>query len=104
MSKPVWMTVGSLEMHEKTNSFKLLMKNFLYFCKDKTYKKGSLVNYEEFRHLYHIGPIQLKTLIGILELRKYTQNNTLIHSINVIQDNFEFRSNRVAYLMKNQLT
>lgn len=103
MAKPNWVTVGSLESHEKTDSFKALMKKFITFCNNKGYKKNSEIDFTEFTEANGVGPIQLKMLSGILELRKYTKNNNLIHEVRVIQDNFEFRSNRVAYLMKKYL-
>ena len=103
MAKPNWITVGSLESHEKTDSFKALMKKFINFCNDNGYKRNSVVDFAEFTRVNGVGPIQFKMLSGVLELRKYTQNNKLIHEIRVIQDNFEFRSNRVAYLMKKYL-
>ena len=103
MAKPNWVTVGCLESHEKTDSFKALMKKFITFCNDKGYKKNSAIDFTEFTGANGVGPIQLKMLSVILELRKYTKNNKLIHEVRVIQDNFEFRSNRVAYLMKKYL-
>ncbi len=103
MAKPSWVTIGSLESHEKNDSFKGLMKKFIDFCNRKKYKKGSAVDFEEFTQANNVGPIQLKMLTGVLELRKYTRNNKLIHAVEVVKDNFEFRSNRVAYLMKKHL-
>lgn len=103
MTKPTWMTIGSLESHEKTDSFKSLMKKFLEFCQNCNYKKNSSIDFEEFTKSNSVGPIQLKMLTGVLELRKYTKNNKLIHEVKVVRDNFEFRSNRVAYLMKKHL-
>lgn len=103
MAKPTWVTIGCLESHEKNDSFKALMKKFIEFCTEKHYKKGSVIDFKQFTEANSVGPIQLKMLSGVLELRKYTKNNSLIHTVNVIQDNFEFRSNRVAYLMKKHL-
>lgn len=103
MSKPIWITIGSLETYEKTDSLKSLMKNFIDFCKKNKYIKGSIPNLEDFAEKYNVGPTQKKMLTGILELRRYLRGNKLIHNVDVIQDNFEFRSNRVAYLVKKHL-
>ncbi|MDQ5921782.1 MAG: hypothetical protein QG673_1841 [Pseudomonadota bacterium] len=103
MSKPIWITIGSLENYEKTDSLKGLMIKFINFCKESGYIKGAAVDLDKFMENNHIGPNQRKMFLGVLELRQYINGNKLIHNPKVIQDNFEFRSNSVAYVIKKYL-
>ncbi|MCX8514346.1 MAG: hypothetical protein ORN24_02135 [Burkholderiales bacterium] len=100
MKKPGWLRILSLENHEKTQSFKILMNKFLVYCKEHGYHKGSDPHIVEFLEQNKVGPLRRKLLIGILELRNYIKGKRLDHNIDVIEDNFKFRTNKLSYLIQ----
>ncbi|MBP9741794.1 MAG: hypothetical protein KBD37_00380 [Burkholderiales bacterium] len=103
MNKPIWITIGTLENYEKSDSLQKLMKKFINFCRLSGSKRGSIINIEEFFQLNKIGPTQQKMLMGILELRTYLKKNKLIHDVDVIEDNVKFRLNSIAYMLGKYL-
>jgi hypothetical protein len=100
MKKPSWIRIGSLENHEKTQSFRVLMKKFLAYCKEHGFHKGSDPHIIDFFEQNKVGPLRRKLLMGILELRNYVKGKKLDHNIDVIEDNFEFRTNKLSYLIQ----